>query len=146
MRDDDHGAGEIACTLHHEWGREQTLIDGARRHPWCLWFGLPNDSGIATQQGSTAHGNFFQIAEFVVDQGWDLPSDGFHIKTRQGMGVEHYYADGRHWTFHGGHMLLRIDFPDGGVGAWIDNGHQILDYDTQEPTHYGSLGDILGTH
>ena len=43
-------------------------------------------------------------------------------------------------------MLLRIDFPDGGVGAWIDNGHQILNYDTQEPTHYGSLGDILGTH
>ena len=29
-------SAKIACTLHHEWGREQTLIDGARRHPYAI--------------------------------------------------------------------------------------------------------------
>jgi len=135
----------LACTLHHEPGREQTLLEGARHNPGCMWFGLPNDSGLAVQQGELPSGSFFQIIEFVEDNTWDVPSEVFHIKTRYGAHIEHYYSDGRNWSFHDGDRMLRIMQGDY-QGVWIEAGGRIWDYWTQSPTHYGSLGDVLGSH
>jgi hypothetical protein len=138
-------SSRIAVTLHHEAGREGTLLRGARKYPNILWFGLPNDSGLATQQGVLPSGRWWQVIEIVLDKSWDVPQEVFHIKTRYGAKVEHYYADGRHWSFANGDQVLRIS-GDGVDGCWIANHQGIREYYSQNLTGYGSVGDILGSH
>jgi hypothetical protein len=146
-----HGFGlvrNVSVTLHHEWGREGDLIHMARTLPHCMVFGLPNDSGIAADQGFLPSGNIWQICEFIIDNSWDLPKDGFHIKTRQGMKIDHFYNDGRQWSFNGGDMMVRVMSPDSRhQDAWIvQNGRGIFDYWTQEWSGYHRVEDILADH
>ncbi len=139
----------IAATLHHEWGAEDELRVTASEHPTTLIFGLPNDSGIASNQGFLPSGNKWQALQFIVDNSWTLPADGFHIKTRQGMKIDHFYHDGRRWTFDGGDVLVRVISPDYSYqGTWIlqPNTPVIYDYWTQTPTGYQSLEHILVSH
>ncbi|MCP4876510.1 MAG: hypothetical protein GY896_13700, partial [Gammaproteobacteria bacterium] len=110
----------VTTTLHHEWGREADLGKLARRFPGHLAFGLPNDAGIASNQGFLPSGNKWQVLQFIIDNSWDLPEDSFHIKTRQGMCIEHIYNDGRKWTFNGGDVMVRVFSPDYSYqGTWI---------------------------
>lgn len=141
-------ARNIAVTLHHEWGRDSELFQMARDLPHCKVFGLPNDSGIAVDQGFLPSGNIWQVTEFIVDNSWDLPKDGFHIKTRQGMNINHRYKDGREWVFKGGDMMVRVMTPDSREErAWIvQSGRGIFDYNTQEWSGYHRIEDILGDH
>ena len=138
-------SSRIAVTLHHESGREETLIRGARKYPHIMWFGLPNDSGIATQQGQLPSGRWWQVIECVLDSSWDVPQEAFHIKTRFGAKIEHYYADGRHWSFNNGDRIVRIS-GEGMDSAWIVSGNEIRDYGSQAIIGYGDVGDILGSH
>lgn len=80
----------------------------ARRHPDCFVVGLPNDSGIAVTQGRTPGGVRWQFIRFVTDESWDRPEDQWHIKTRQGVGIEYRGSDGRDWRFGGGDVMLRF--------------------------------------
>ena len=93
-------ARNIMVTLHHEPGRHDELFQGARQFQNCKVFGLPNDSGLLVSQGMLASGNRWQIIEFVIDKSWDVPRDTWHIKTRAGQKIEHFYRDGRHWAFN----------------------------------------------
>ena len=86
----------------------------ARTYADCFVVGLPNDSGIAVCGGRTPGGARWQFIRFVIDESWDRPEDAWHIKTRQGVGIEHRGADGRAWKFNGGDVLLRI-LRDGGA-------------------------------
>jgi hypothetical protein len=134
-------------SMHHEPSRNGDLWYAARRFPSNMVFGLPNDSGINHDWGWLPSGNIWQVYEFVTDGSWDLASDGFHIKTRHGAGIDHMYADGRHWTFRGGDMLVRVESPDGHWReAWMRVRGQWLHYWTQQPTWYDSVGEILGSH
>lgn len=142
-------AHNVMTTLHHEWGREGSMINAARNFSHCMVFGLPNDSGLAVSQGYLHSGNIWQIIEFIVDKTWDIPQEAFHIKTRQGMNVEHYYADGRHWSFAGGDRLIRVMSQDNQyLGAWIapKYEHGLTDYWSQKPSGYGSIEHILASH
>lgn len=142
-------AKNVMTTLHHEWGKEDQLIDTAQVYPHCMVFGLPNDSGIALDQGHLPSGNIWQVMEFVIDNSWDLPNDAFHIKTRAGLDIEHYYNDGRKWTFHGGDRMVRIISPDGhSQQAFIQpvNNPVFYDYWSQQPTGYQSIEQVLATH
>ena len=141
-------AHKVVVTLHHEPGREWVVAMGASRYPDCLVFGLPNDSGLAISQGFLPAGNRWQLIQFIVDESWDLPEDGWHIKTRQGVRIEHRYADGRHWIFNGGEQLLRIISPDGlWQDAWMKtHGRHILHYGTQTETFFRSFEHILENH
>lgn len=147
---DPYGFGlakNIMVTLHHEWGREGMIYNAARMFPDCLVFGLPNDAGIAVEQGYLPSGNFWQIIEFIVDCSWDLPEDGFHIKTRQGMNIEHFYNNGKHWTFNGGDQMLRIVSPDGHYqNGWIFQQGTIKEYWSQNYSHYNSMEEIFAAH
>jgi hypothetical protein len=139
----------VTTTLHHEWDREPYLRELARRFPGHLAFGLPNDSGIASNQGFLPSGNKLQVLQFIIDNSWDRPEDGFHIKTRQGMGIDHIYNDGRKWTFNGGDILLRIFSPDYNYqGSWIimPNSPAIIDYWSQSVSRFGSVDQILAEH
>ncbi len=141
-------ARRIMVTLHHEHGREGELAYGARRFPDCLVFGLPNDSGLAVSQGRLLSGNYWQHIEFIIDQSWDLPQDSWHIKTRMGMGIDHFYPDGRAWTFRGGERMLRIFSPDGQwQEAWMaTHNRPLLHYWSQQPTFHQSFEEILGKY
>jgi len=146
-----HGVGllrNVVCTLHHEWGREGELRHLATQVPHCMVFGLPNDSGIALDQGYLPSGNIWQVSEFIIDYSWDLPKDGFHIKTRQGMKIEHYYHDGRHWSFNNGDMMVRIMSQDNSFQrAWIvTKEHGIINYWTQDWSGYYRIEDILADY
>lgn len=138
----------VVTTLHHEWSRRDELRELARDLPHCMAFGLPNDSGIAADQGYLPSGNIWQMIEFIIDNSWDLPNDGFHIKTRQGLDIEHYYSDGRDWTFHHGDMMIRVMSPDNRfMKAWIlQQGRGIFDYWTQEWSGYYRVEDILADY
>lgn len=138
----------VVTTLHHEWGRENELREIARDLPHCMAFGLPNDSGIAVDQGYLPSGNIWQVIEFIVDTTWDLPQDSWHIKTRSGMNVEHFYSDGRQWTFRNGDMMVRVMSPDNRyMDAWIvQKGRGILNYWNQDWSGYYSIEDILASH
>jgi hypothetical protein len=139
----------VTTNLHHEWAAEGKLQDMARRISHCLCFGLPNDSGIASNQGRLDSGNHWQVLQFILDSSWDLPNDSFHIKTRQGMKIDHFYADGRKWVFGGGDVLVRVISPDYRYqGTWIlpAGSSTIIDYWTQQPTGYRDLGHILANH
>lgn len=138
----------VLVTLHHERGREWELQVGARQYPNCMVFGLPNDSGLAVAQGTLPSGNTWQIIDFVIDNSWDDPKDGWHIKTRHGMKIEHYYADGRHWSFNGGDRMIRIISPNGHwYDAWVQQPNsRLVHYGTQRPSLHHSLQDILRSH
>ncbi|MBI2566666.1 MAG: hypothetical protein HYV63_06505 [Candidatus Schekmanbacteria bacterium] len=139
----------VAATLHHEWGRDEEIWELAQSRDDILAFGLPNDSGIASNQGVLPSGNRWQVLQFIVDQSWDRPRDAFHIKTRMGMRVEHIYRDGRKWIFGGGDALVRVISPDYRYqGAWIlqPNSPVIFDYWSQQPSGYHNLGHILSSH
>jgi hypothetical protein len=137
-------ARDIAVTLHHEWGRRDEIYEGATNIRHCSWFGLPNDSGLAISQGWLNSGLYWQLIQFVIDNSWDLPSDHHHIKTRQGMKIDHYYPDGRHWAFGGGEAMLRVMTPDGSARrAWLFLGGGIYEYETQRHSGFHSMGEIL---
>lgn len=141
-------ARNVAVTLHHEWGREGDLVHMAKEMPHCMVFGLPNDSGLAVDQGFLPSGNIWQVIELLIDKSWDVQKDAFHIKTRMGMKIEHYYNDGRSWTFNGGEKMVRVMSPDNSYqDAWLvlhDRG--IFDYWTQQWSGYNSIEDILASH
>lgn len=137
----------VLTTLHHEWGRDESLKYAASRFPQCAAFGLPNDSGLAVDQGFLESGNIWQVIEFVVDSSWDIPNEAFHIKTRQGMNVEHYYADGRHWSFKNGDRMIRVMSQDDRFqDAWVITDGQIYDYYSQNRSLYPSIEAILASH
>ncbi|RME54028.1 MAG: hypothetical protein D6795_04780 [Deltaproteobacteria bacterium] len=142
-------AYNVMTTLHHEWGREGRIAEAARRFPHFMVFGLPNDSGLAVDQGRLPSGNIWQIIEFIIDTTWDLPQDAWHIKTRSGMKIEHYYADGRHWSFQGGDRIVRVIAPNFlEYDAWFlpAHGGGIYHYGTQRPSGYSSVEEILAHH
>ena len=140
-------ARNVLVTLHHEWGQEYYVKRSAECFPNCMTFGLPNDAGLSIDQGYLPSGNIWQIIEFIIDCSWDAPEDSFHIKTRQGMKIDHFYHDGRHWAFNGGDKMVRVMSPDNNYQeAWIVRGGQITDYRLQEPSIFQSIDHILSTH
>jgi hypothetical protein len=140
-------ARDIAVTLHHEWGRANELATGAQQVRHCAWFGLPNDSGLAINTGWLHNGFIWQLVRFVVDGSWDDPSDHHHIKTRQGMKIDHWYADGRQWSFNGGDAMLRVMAPDGSYHrAWMWVNGSCLDYYSQSYAEMSDFGQILSAY
>lgn len=140
-------ARNVMTTLHHEPGREKELVKIAQNFPHCMAFGLPNDSGLLVEQGMLPSGNLWQVIRFVIDTSWNLESDHWHIKTRQGIPIEHYYSDGRHWSFYGHEALTRVQSQDMRYqGAWVAANGRVLDYWSQEPSQFGSIEHILGNH
>lgn len=136
----------VIVQLHYDHSRAGHLEWLARQKPDCHVFGLPNDSGLAVNQGWTARGNFWQRIRFIVDTSWDRAEDQHHIQTRQGLKIVHRYADGREWVYNGGDALLRVIFPDGiHQRAWIGSPYQpsLVDYWTQEPTELHSFDEVL---
>jgi len=141
-------AHNIMATLHHDWGGEDSIKRGASHFPQCMVFGLPNDSGLAVDQGYLDSGNIWQVIEFVLDKSWDIESEQFHIKTRSGMKIEHFYHDGRQWSFENGDRMVRVMSPDNHFqDAWIlqANG-RIYDYFSQNESLYPSIEAILASH
>ncbi|MBN2383217.1 hypothetical protein JXQ70_10075 [bacterium] len=139
----------VTTRLHYEWGGEERLAEMARNIPHCLCFGLPNDSGIASNQGRLPSGNRWQVLQFIIDNSWDVPRDGFHIKTRQGLRIDHIYRDGRKWIFNGGDVMVRVISPDYAYqGTWImpAGSSSVVDYWTQQPSGYHDLAHILAAH
>jgi hypothetical protein len=149
---DMNGAGfglvrNTLVTLHHEPVRMNELYAAAHRFQSYRVFGLPNDSGINHDWGHLPSGNVWQVYEFVTDNSWDLPNDAHHIKTRQGAGIEHVYPDGRHWTFRGGDLLVRVESQDGQFQqAWMRSGGSWLHYWTQMPAWHHSVEEILSKY
>jgi len=149
--EDPYGFGlakNVVTTLHHERGRESEIYRLARHLPHCMAFGLPNDSGIGVDQGYLPSGNIWQIIWFIVDCSWNVPSHQWHIKTRQGVNIEHYYNDGRHWTFNGGDMMARVMSPDGHwqTATIITNKGNMFDYWSQHPAWYSSIEDFFARY
>ncbi len=138
----------INVSLHYEEGGGDYICETAMRLPHCLNFGLPNDSGVGVDQGFLKSGNIWQIIWFVTDKSWNVPGDDWHIKTKAGVGIQHYYNDGRHWSFNGGDKMVRVMSQDSRwQDAWIVKGDgQILDYWTQYPSDYGNIDHILNNH
>lgn len=134
-------------TLHHDPSRNGDLAYAAHRFPDHMVFGLPNDSGLNHDFGQLPSGNLWQAYEFITDNSWDEPSDAFHIRTRAGAKIEHFYNDGRHWGFTGGDMLVRVESPDGRWrDAWMRSSGTWLHYRTQRPTMHQSVEAILASH
>lgn len=140
-------ARNVLVNLHQDWNDGETLKQLGMRIPACMVFGLPNDSGIAVDQGYLPSGNFWQVIEFIIDTSWDVVEDGWHIKTRQGMNIQHYYCDGRHWGFNQGDRLVRI-VHCGSMSqeAWIFGNGNVLEYWTQQPSGYANIEQILHDH
>ncbi len=138
---------KTVVTLHHEPAARGHLDYLAHRHPDCLVFGLPNDSGIAVSRGFTERGNYWQIIQFIIDCSWDRPEDAHHIKTRQGVQIEHRYLDGREWRFNGGDILLRVFYHNDGWEGWIKRPEVpvFFEYGTQRECGYHSVEEILGS-
>ena len=140
-------AKNVVITLHHEWGGEGTIEHMARNSPHCMAFGLPNDSALALDQGYLNSGNIWQVIEFLIDCSWDVPEDGWHIKTRAGMKIAHFYCDGRHWEFNGGDKMVRVMSPDNRYRrAWIVKHDGIIDYWSQHPSEFHNIDHILASH
>jgi hypothetical protein len=141
-------ARNVLVTLHHEDSRNGDLQWAARRNPHCLAFGLPNDSGLNVDGGVLPSGNLWQVIEFVIDNSWDDPTDYWHIKTRQGARIPHFYADGRHWAFNGGDLLVRVQSPDRRLDeAWIARpGARLVHYGSQQPSGFHSIEHVLASH
>lgn len=141
-------ARDVIAISHFEYGREENLSELANRYQHCLVFGLPNDSGLAISDGRLPSGNLWQVIHFIIDNSWDRVRDQWHIKTRQGMKIQHNYADGRHWAFNGGDYLVRIQSPDHSfceiftVPVW----GPVKNYWTQAETHYQNVEHILSSY
>jgi len=138
----------VVVRLHFEHGVEGHVAGLAREYSDCLVFGLPNDSGLAVVNGSTPKGASWQLIEFVIDASWDKPEDQWHIRTRQGLRIEHRYRDGRDWQFNGGDLLLRVFSLNGhSEQTWIKPIHEEhwRNYETQEPSAFLSAEDIIQT-
>jgi peptidase E len=138
----------VLVSLHYEYGGGEYIAHTAQRMPHCFSFGLPNDSGLGIDQGVLPSGNIWQMIWFVTDNSWDVPEDEWHIKTRSGEKIQHYYSDGRDWRFNGGDKMLRIMSADNRwQDAWIiDNQGQMFDYYTQSPSGYHNIEHILSVH
>jgi len=149
---DPYGFGlarNVVTTLHFEPGREGEIQHLAGNLKHCLVFGLPNDSGIGVDQGYLPSGNIYQIIWFITDNSWDVPHHAFHIKTRMGVKIQHYYNDGwRSWRFNGGDMLVRVMSPDNLYQdiTVITNQGQFFEYWSQWPSQYSSIGEILANN
>ena len=146
--DDREGFGlcrNMLTLSHFQPDQEAWLGQLARDFGHCLVFGLPNDSGLAVSDGWLPSGNIWQLIHFITDNSWDKPSDHHHIKTRQGMAIQHKYADGRHWGFNGGDTMLRLQSPDNQYNEafFISSGGPIKDYWTQNDTGFRSYHEIL---
>ena len=102
----------ILAVSHFHHGQEDWLRALASDFGHCFVFGIPNDSGIAVAQGTLPSGNLWQVVTMITDKSWDKPEDFDHIKTRQGMKIQHSFPDGRHWAFEGGDCLVRIQSQD----------------------------------
>ncbi|MFO0550514.1 MAG: Type 1 glutamine amidotransferase-like domain-containing protein [Polyangiaceae bacterium] len=134
-------------TLHHEPSRNDDLAYAAAKFPHNMVFGLPNDSGLNHDWGVLPSGNIWQVYEFVIDNSWSVPSEQFHVKTRYGAQIEHFYNDGRHWSFSGGDMLVRIESPDLRYReAWIRSRGSWVHYWSQSPSSFHSVEQILAHH
>jgi hypothetical protein len=134
-------------TLHHEPDRNGDLQYAAHRFPHNFVFGMPNDAGINHDWGTLPSGNIWQVYEFVIDQSWDLARDQMHIKTRHGAKIEHFYNDGRHWSFGGGDLIVRVESQDGNYRqAWMRIGGRWMHYWSQQPTFFNSVEHILANH
>jgi hypothetical protein len=141
-------ARNIVTSLHIEPGRLGELAELAGRYRHCLAFGLPNDAGLAITQGFLPSGNIWQVICCAIDCSWDRPEDQWHIKTKQGVRIEHHYHDGRRWTFNGGDMLIRVFSAD---NDWQDitivtPQGQHWDYWKQQPIPPRSLPAILAKY
>ncbi|MEZ4299229.1 MAG: Type 1 glutamine amidotransferase-like domain-containing protein [Polyangiaceae bacterium] len=151
---DDHsdtsGFGLVRNTMvsmHHEPSRNDELAEAAHKMRHNMVFGLPNDSGLYSDHGVLSSGLHWQVIEFVIDGSWDLPSDGWHIKTRHGAKIDHVSADGWHWSFSGGDYMVRIQSGDGSFNqAWMTSGGRLLHYWTREPSRYHSIEEVLASH
>jgi hypothetical protein len=152
-----HGAGgdsdafglvrNTLVTLHHDPSRDGDLAWAARHSPHCMSFGLPNDSGLYVDQGMLPSGNWWQVIEFVTDGSWDEPSEQYHVKTRQGAGIDHFSCDGWKWTFRGGDRMVRVQSPDNRFHeAWMTSHGRLLHYWSREPSSFGSIEQILAMH
>jgi len=136
------------ATLHHESSRNEELKGIAQKYPNCLTFGLPNDSAVASNVGNLPSGNKYQLLQFITDNSWDHADDFYHIKTRQGAGIEHFYNDGRYWKFFGGDIIIRVFSPDFKYqDAWIiqANSHIVVDYWKQQQSFFHNLDHIINT-
>ena len=134
-------------TLHHDADRNGDLHYAARRFPDQRVFGLPNDAGLNVDWGTLPSGNLWQVYEFIVDTSWTEPTDQFHIKTRQGAQIEHFDSEGRHWSFRGGDMLVRIQSPDGRFDeGWMTSGGALLHHGSRSPSRFNSVGEVLTSH
>ncbi len=133
----------VEVSLHHEYGRSSVVRDLARKHPRSLAFGLPNDSGIEANQGPLGNGALYQIIDFIIDRSWDRPEDQWHIKTRAGTKIDHFYPDGGHWAFNAGDKLVRILYPNGFYKAWTICGGKIMYYRSTNRAPYSSIQQIL---
>lgn len=138
-------ATRVIATSHFEPAQQAWVAELARAFPYCLTFGLPNDSALAVSEGRTAKGSIWQVIEVVIDDTWDRPSDEFHIKTRQGIPVFHVGSDGRQLGFRGGDKLVRIFEEQGAPGAtFVALSHApIFDYQTQTPVAFKTVEEIL---
>ena len=137
-------ARRVVCTVHFEHGGENWLSEVARRFSDCMAFALPNDSGLAVCEGVTRWGKTWQVIEPVLDTTWDKPEDAWHIKTRHGVPIQHFYPDGRHFAFHNGDKVVRIFHDDGGVEAYVVTAHApIRDYWSQQNTGFANIEHIL---
>lgn len=136
----------IVTTLHHERGRERELMHVASSFRHCMAFGLPNDSGIYLDQGYLPSGYFWQVIQFVVDRTWDIESEQWHIKTRQGMPIEYYSPEGAHYAFNGGEMMVRIQANDNSwQAAFLTTPTGIVDFFERRPTRFGSVEEVLAS-
>jgi hypothetical protein len=137
----------VMVKLHHDASENGDLAWAARRFPRERVFGLPNDSGLHVAQGVLPSGNLWQVIEFVIDNSWDLPSDGFHVKTRAGAKIEHLYPDGRHWAFGGGEHLVRIRSADFRFDeSWIVTRGEVRHYWTRARDGYAGIEHLLAAH
>jgi len=138
-------ARRVVATSHFALGQQSWLDELARAFPDCLVFGLPNDSGLALAEGQTASGRRWQALEVIVDTSWDRPEDSDHVKTRQGVLVQHLDAEGRHWGFRGGDTVVRVfgdsEAPD--ETYFVIPGKPVLDAATRGKTPYGTVDDIV---
>ncbi len=138
---------DVMSTLHYEYGGDNDLISLATQFPHTMIFGLPNDSGLAVDQGYLPSGNFWQVIEFLIDSSWDIPEDGWHVKTRQGMKIKHFYSDGRDYTFDNNEKMVRIISPDGHYNrAWIQSSQGFLDYWSQSHGEFHNVEHVLHSH
>ena len=140
-------ARNVMTKLHHESSDNGDLAWAAHCFPRERVFGLPNDSGLHIAQGVTPGGNLWQVIEFVIDNSWDVPNEQFHIKTRFGAKIEHFYPDGRHWSFDGGDHLVRIRSGDFGFDeSWIISQGQMIHYWTHARDGYDGIQHLIAAH